>query len=285
MAAMLAVALAAFAACSWGTSDFFAGLVSRRLPVLTVVATIQLFGLATMAILLIGVRPSAPSTGEALASVAAGASGISGLICFYRALATGTMSIVAPIGACGIALPVVIGFAQGDRVSSAQAIGLALTVLGVVCASRSPEEHPHAAGATSHSRSIALALLAALGFGGYFTFAHTGARGGVLWLVGLSHLIAIPLVVGLALAGRRIVPATRRDTRLVVGIGIPDLAATLLYGVANRHGTLAIVAAAGSLYPVVTVVLARVVLHERVLPVQDVGIVAALTGVVLLAAG
>lgn len=285
---MLAVSLSVFAACAWGTSDFFAGLVSRRLPVLTVVATIQVFGLLTMAVLLASVGPPAPSSDEALASVAAGFSGIAGLVCFYRALATGTMSIVAPIGACGVALPVVIGFAQGDRLSAAQAVGLVLTVIGVVCASRAPAEGTpghHAPTRQASKQSVGLALLAALGFGGYFAFAHAGARGGVLWLVGLSHLVAIPLVVGLLITGRRVMPPARRDVGLVVAIGVPDLVATLLYGVANRHGTLALVAVAGSLYPVVTVFLARAVLHERVMPLQGAGVVAALTGVVLLAAG
>jgi drug/metabolite transporter (DMT)-like permease len=281
MAVMLAVALSAFAACAWGTSDFCAGVISRRLPEVTVVATIQVAGLAVMAALLALARPAAPSADEALASVAAGCSGIAGLVCFYRALATGTMSIVAPIGACGVALPVLVGFAQGDELATAQVVGLVLTVVGVVLASRAPGEQGH----HPTAGSVSLALLAALGFGGYFVFAHTGARGGVLWLVGLSHLVAIPLVAGVLLTGRRVFPALRRDTWLVVAIGVPDLLATLLYGVANRHGDLALVAAAGSLYPVVTVFLARAVLHERVLPVQGLGVAAALTGVVLLAAG
>jgi len=284
MAGVFAIALSVLASGAWGASDFFAGLASRRLPVLTVVATMQVLGLAGLAIAIVVVRPAAPSADEALASIAAGASGIAGLICFYRALATGTMSIVAPIGACGVALPVVVGFAQGDHVAGLQAVGLVLTVAGVVGASRAPADGVAARSPVGVS-SVALALLAALGFGGYFVFAHTGARGGVLWLVGLAHLVAIPLVAGLWITGQRVLPGARRDVGLLAAIGAVDLSATILYGVATRHGALALVAAAGSLYPVVTVLLARAVLHERVLPMQGVGVVAALTGVLLLAAG
>ncbi len=286
---MFAIALSVVASAAWGMSDFLAGVTSRRLPVLTVVATMQLLGLALMSLVLVAVRPPMPGLDAALPSVAAGVAGIAGLVCFYRALATGTMSVVAPIAACGVALPVIVGFAQGDRVGIIQAVGLLLTVVGVVCASRAAPDRALAVGGWAPARlrvgSIALALLAALGFGSYFVFAHAGARGGVLWLVGLSHTAAIPLVVGLWLAGQRAVPAGRRDGLLLIGLGLIDLSATALYAVATRRGALALVAVAGSLYPVVTVLMARAVLRERVLPVQGAGIVAALGGVLLLAAG
>ncbi len=285
---MFAIALSVGASAAWGTSDFLAGLTSRRLPVLTVVATMQLFGLALVSLVLVAVRPPAPGLDAALASVAAGAAGNAGLICFYRALATGTMSVVAPIAACGVALPVIVGFAQGDRVGVVQGVGLALAIIGILCASRTgPDRTPAAAAAARRPRlgSIALALLAALGFGSYFVLAHAGARGGALWLVGLSHTAAIPLAAGLWLAGQRAMPAGRRDGRLLIGLGLIDLSATALYAVATRHGALAPVAVAGSLYPVVTVLMARAVLRERVLPVQGAWIAAALGGVLLLAAG
>ncbi len=290
MGPVFAIALSVVASAAWGMSDFLAGLTSRRLPVLTVVATMQLLGLVTMALVLGIVRPPGPGIDAAAAAVAAGVAGMSGLVCFYRALATGTMSIVAPIAACGVALPVLVGLTQGDRLGPVQAIGLTLTVAGVVCASRSAPTTllgPNAGSGSPRIRlgSIALALLAAVGFGSYFVFAHAGARGGVLWLVGLSHIAAVPLVIGLWAAGQRTLPVRRRDGLLLAGLGLLDLSATTLYGVATRDGALALVAVAGSLYPVVTVLMARAVLRERVLALQGVGIVAALGGVLLLAAG
>lgn len=285
MAAMLAVIYALVASCCWGVSDFTAGLLSRRLPVLTVMFGAQTLGLVLSATALAASAPRAPGTGHALAALAAGASGVLGLACFYRALAVGTMSIVAPIGATGVALPVLVGLAGGDRLRALQAAGLALTVCGVVLASR-PREPEGGWGATSAARgqSVALALAAAAGFGGYFSFAHSGARGGVLWLLVVSHLVVVPMGLVLALTRRPALPP-RGALPAVAFVGLVDLSATALYGLANRRGALAIVAVAGSLYPAVTVLLARAVLHERVAPVQGVGVVAALAGVALLAGG
>jgi drug/metabolite transporter (DMT)-like permease len=285
MAAVLAVLLSLCASTCWGLSDFLAGLVSRRLPVLTVMFGAQTLGLLGCVAALALVAPSPPSGAHALAALAAGASGVVGLACFYRALAVGTMSVVAPIGATGVALPVLVGLAGGDRLHAAQAVGLVLTVCGVVLASR-PAEVPAgaAAGIRGGRRSVLLALAAAAGFGGYFVFAHSGARGGVLWLLVLSHLVVLPLGVMLVLS-RRPLLAPRADAPLIALIAVVDLSATALYGVANRHGGLAIVAVAGSLYPAVTVLLARAVLHERVGRTQGAGVLAALGGVALLAGG
>jgi drug/metabolite transporter (DMT)-like permease len=290
MAAVLAVLLSLCASACWGLSDFLAGLVSRRLPVLTVMFGAQTLGLLGCAAALAVVVPSPPSRGHALAALAAGASGVAGLACFYRALAVGTMSVVAPIGATGVALPVLVGLAGGDRLRAAQAVGLVLTVCGVVLVARPAEAavgRGHAAapaGVRGGGSSVPLALAAAAGFGGYFVFAHSAARGGVLWLLVLSHLVILPLGVVLVLA-RRPLLAPRADAPLIALIAVVDLSATALYGVANRHGGLAIVAVAGSLYPAVTLLLARAVLHERMDRIQGLGVLAALGGVALLAGG
>jgi drug/metabolite transporter (DMT)-like permease len=286
---VFAVALSVVAAGTWGMSDFLAGLTARRIPVLVVIATMQCSGLAMAALMLVVFRPAVPGLDDALAALAAGGAGTAGLVCFYRALASGTMSIVAPVAAAGVTLPVIVGLADGDRLRGLQGVGLALTVVGVVLASRSAPEAAvsdlHPARAPQRLGSIALALMAAVGFGAFFAFGHAGARGGVLWLVGLSHLAVLPLVAGLWLTGRPALPSGRRDGGLLAGLGLIDLAATSLYGIAQRHGALALVSVAGSLYPVVTVLMARIVLHERVLRVQGAGVLAALAGVVLLAAG
>ena len=288
MAAVLAALLALTASMCWGLSDFTAGLVSRRLPALTVMFGAQALGLLGCALALAIVAPASPSAAQALAALAAGASGALGLACFYRALAVGTMSIVAPIGATGVALPVLVGLATGDRLRAAQAIGLVLTVCGVVLASRPAAETGRERGSGARRggsrRSVPLALVAAAGFGGYFVFAHPAARGGVLWLLVLSHLVVVPMGIALALARRPLLVA-RAEWRWIALIGAIDLSATALYAVANRHGALAVVAVAGSLYPAVTVLLARAVLHERVAALQGAGVVAALGGVALLAAG
>ena len=284
---MRVIALSLAASGCWGTSDFLAGLISRRLAAIAVVAVMQVFGLVVIAVVLLASRPALPGLGPALASVAAGAAGMLGLLGFYSALASGTMSIVAPIAATGVALPVIVGLLGGERLRPLQAAGLLVTIAGVVLASR-PGIEPHATSPESsrrHRRSIALALLAAAGFGGYFTFAHTGARGGVLWLLGLSHLAALPLLLGLLIGRRGDRTPAPADLVRLCALGLVDLSATALYSVATRDGALSIVSVAGSLYPVATVLLARAVLRERVQRLQGAGVLAALAGVALLAAG
>jgi drug/metabolite transporter (DMT)-like permease len=281
---VLAIALSLVAAGCWGTSDFMAGVASRRLSSTTVVMAIQMLGLVVCLVLLAVFRPPLPSGHEALASLAAGACGVIGLAAFYRALAVGTMSIVAPVGATGVALPVVVGLLGGDHLRGGQSVGLVATVAGVVLASRSAETE--ALHAESENRAaIPLALVAAVGFGGYFSLSHIGARGGVLWLLAVAHLPTIPIVLVLLATHRVVMPSARGDVARLAGIMSIDLLATGLYGVANRHGALTIVAVAGSLYPVVTLLLARAVLSERLQRLQGVGVVAALSGVALLAAG
>lgn len=284
---MYVIGLSVVASTCWGLSDFLAGLAARRLPAFSVVAVMQGISLLVLSVTLLAVRPALPALVPALASVAAGAAGMLGLVCFYRALAVGMMSIVAPIGAAGVGLPVLVGLLQGDRLRVGQAAGLLITVAGVVLASRSvagDATRSTRASATVHPRVLGLALLAALGFGGYFTLAHIGARGGVLWLLGLSHISAAPLLLGLLLSGRPLAPRAPRDLVRVTAIGLIDLSATVLYSLATRQGALAVVAVTGSLYPVVTVLMARLVLGERLRAVQSAGVCAALAGVALLAA-
>jgi drug/metabolite transporter (DMT)-like permease len=276
---MLAIVLSMAASCCWGIADFGAGLISRRLPVITVIVCVQLLTLAISALLVLVSGDPFPAADAATASVLAGCSGVAGLTIFYRALAIGTMSVVAPIGATGVALPLVVGLAGGDSPAPAQAAGLAAAVAGVLLASREPRQNAP----TRHTRGAGLAGLAALGFGGYFIAAHTGARGGVPWLLLLSHAAILPVAVAAPWIRGAELPA-RSDLPALVGIGTVDLAATALYGVANRHGQLSIVAVVGSLYPLTTLLLARRFLHERIARSQAVGISLALGGVALIAA-
>src|SRR4051794_24739142 len=223
-----------------------------------------------------------PSTRAVLCALGAGTAGIVALGAFYRALAIGTMSIVAPISATGVALPVIVGIATGDRPSTIVVVGLVVTTVGVILASR--EVHEDEEGAAAGRTSIILALLAAVGFGTYFIGADVAADDSVLWTVLLGRSVAVP-AVGLAVLTRGVSLPRGNDLAVLCAAGAVDLLATGLYGVANTHGDLSIVSVVGSLYPIATVMLARGILHERVRVVQGVGVVAALTGVALIALG
>jgi drug/metabolite transporter (DMT)-like permease len=283
------VLLALAASLCWGTADFTAGLKARTVALPTVLLLAQGVGLLLSVPLVALSGRAIPSTGVALASLGAGAAVFAGLACFYRALAAGTMSVVAPVAAIGVAIPVLAGLVSGNHLAAVQAIGMLAAVLGVVLASRHPAGDRSAAGRRAHRESIGLAVLAAVAFGCYFLLAHIGTRGGVAWLLLLANVAGVSGVAGvlvIAKLARSPLPARAPagDVRVLALAGVVEFAATGLYGLANRHGELSVVAVAGSLYPVATVLLARVVLRERLVRTQALGVTLALVGVALIAA-
>jgi drug/metabolite transporter (DMT)-like permease len=279
---MAAIALALSASCCWGMSDFVGGLQSKRLAVPVVLGIVEGTGLVLVLAVIVASGEPWPGTRAAVLSLVAGVAGVCALGCFYRALAIGTMSIVAPISATGVALPVVVGVATGDTLSAVVSAGLAITVFGVILASR--EQHEDEQRAAAGRTSVALALVAALGFGSYFVLSDSAADASVLWLLALSRVLVPPALLAFARARGMSAP-TRRGLAALGVAGALDVSATGLYGLANTHGALSIVAVVGSLYPLTTIVLARLVLGERIRPVQRVGVAAALVGVALVAAG
>jgi drug/metabolite transporter (DMT)-like permease len=276
------IAFALAASACWGSADFFGGLKAKRWSALAVLFTIEVSGLIVALVVMGVAQDPFPSTRAVLCALGAGTAGIVALGAFYRALAIGTMSIVAPISATGVALPVIVGIATGDRPGPIVVAGLVVTTLGVILASR--EVHEDAEQAAAGRAAIVLALMAAVGFGTYFIGADVAADESVLWTVLLGRLVAVPFV-GAALVVRGVPLPRGGDRWLLCLAGVVDLGATALYGVANTHGDLSIVSVVGSLYPIATVILARAVLQERVRPVQAVGVLAALSGVALIAMG
>ena len=243
----------------------------------------QPIGLFAVGILIAARGKGAPDLGRLLPAAAGGLAGIAALTAFYRALAIGTMSIVAPIAATGVVLPVAVGVAGGDRPAVVQVVGIIAATAGVVLASREVAAEGEA---RRISRlSVLLALVAALGFGSFAVGLRPSARADVLWALLSARISAVALVAA-AFAVRR--PRMRGGRSLILPLaatGILDVSANGLYAVATRHGLLSIVAVASSLYPLVTVLLARVVLGEQVRRIQELGIAAAVAGIVLIAAG
>ena len=286
---MLGIAIALAAACTWGLSDFCAGRFSRRVPVLAVLLFVEGAGLVTLLLAVAVVQPSLPGWEQALPAMGAGAAGAVALGLFYQALSIGSMSIVAPLAATGAIVPVVVGIAGGDRVTVLIGAGLLVAFAGVLLASREAEEETAVGedvpGRSASSRlSIVLALCAAVGFGLFFIGYDRGAEGGVLWAATLARLAAVPLIVIAVLVTRTALPRGRTAWGLA-GNGQLDCAATALYALAATKADLVVVAVVGSLYPVVTVVLARTILKERMGLLQGIGVAAALLGVVLVSVG
>ncbi|HZO35278.1 MAG TPA: EamA family transporter [Solirubrobacteraceae bacterium] len=281
---MTAVALSLAAAITWGFSDFAAGLKSRRLPVAVVLLWVECSGLVAGLIAILVTAEPWPDGRTLLFSVIAGACGLGGLAAFYRGLAIGTMSVVAPISAAGVTLPVIVGIATGDALGAVVACGLVVTFAGVVLASREPPHDDHARRRAGRA-ALLLALAAALGFGGYFTFGDVAADGSVLWLLTAGRLPLLPVIFFVVRRQGHAMLAPPADRLPLVAIGLVDLTATGLYALANTHGALAIVAVVGSLYPVVTILLAQLILHERMSRVQGLGVITAMAGIAMVSAG
>lgn len=283
---MTSVLLALVASACWGASDFAGGVMSRRLPVLVVMLGQQFAALVVVSIVVVAAGEGPPDQRTVVLSLLAGAVGALGLATFYRALALGTMSIVAPISTIGVVVPVAVGVATGDRPSAVQAAGLALAVAGVLLASREVSEEGGTGGpAPGRRASIVLAFVAAACLGTYFTLSDAAADGSVLWLLLLGRCAAIPLLLAAGAATRTLRLPRPRELAAVAAIGFGDLVATGLYAVALTQGLLSIVSVVGSLYPVMTVLLAWLVLRERLQPAQAVGVALAFTGVAAVAAG
>jgi drug/metabolite transporter (DMT)-like permease len=285
---MLAIALGLGSSFLWGLADYLGGVKSRIFPVAVVLAMMYLSSLVVMTLFVVGRGEGPPGTEPILAGLCAGLFGIGALMAFYRALAIGTMSIVAPVASTGVALPVLVGIATGDQPGLVRSVGLAAAVVGVILASR--EDDKAAAGAVDarlQRQSIVLAVVAGLGFGMYFVLAEIASSGDIGWALLLSRIAASPFVVVFALVtlrrgGRRPRPL---ELLTLAGIGMLDLGANVLYNTATTVGELSTVAVASSLYPVTTVLLAAALLGERVRGTQRIGVVIALCGVVLISAG
>jgi drug/metabolite transporter (DMT)-like permease len=192
------------------------------------------------------------------------------------------MSIVAPISATGAVVPLIVGVAGGDRPAILQVAGLAAAIVGVVLASR--ERGPGVDGPPAGRASIALALVAALGFGSFFVGLRISARADVPWALFAARITGVACLAAFVWL-RRTPIGVGRSLGPFALVGALDLAANASYALATRHGLLSIVAVAASLYPLATVVLARLLLGERVRRLQEVGIVTALLGIALIAAG
>jgi drug/metabolite transporter (DMT)-like permease len=266
----------------YGVSDFLGGTTSRRIGTLPFVFCSQIVMIVVAASWVALSADPVPPVASLVAATGAGLGMTIGLAAFFRAMVVGKMSLVAPITAIGVVVPIVAGIARGERPTVAQAVGIVVVTAGVVVAARLTGERR----AASIESGLGLALLAALGTGLFLWLMAPASRHGVPWALLTSR--AIP---GMALAATVILRRTSlrpafapRTASTIVAFSLLAFSATALYAFATVHGQLVIVSVLGSLYPVVTVLLAYCVLGERVHGAQRFGIAAVLAGVVLLAA-
>ncbi len=277
---MIAAVCALGASIAWGVGDFLGGLKSRTVPLLVVLLLAQVSGLIGVAIA-VGIAGNPPPGVSVLWAAVAGVFGTVGLAAFYRGMAVGSISVVAPIVAVAAIVPVTFGIATGDDLSTAQLAGFALALAGVALASFERRQ----GGSAQVAAGVPWALAAIVGFGGYYVPMHEASEQDFLW----ASLIYRATVGALALAAwlvlRPPLAAARGSLGTIALIGVADTLGNVLFAAAASQGEVSVVSVLATLYPVTTVALAALVLSERLARHQLFGVVAALAGVVLISAG
>jgi drug/metabolite transporter (DMT)-like permease len=276
---MLTIALALGASLTWGFADFFGPLKGRTLGALRVLLYAQLGGLVAIA-LAIAIRGEGPSSAAALLAVPAAISGTLGLYAYYRGIAVGAISVVAPIAGVSAAVPVIVGIASGEHLSALTAAGIACAIVGVFLASREPGR-----GGPRVAAGAGLALLAAIGFGGYFPPMHAAGHADFWWASLFFRATSTSVILAAIAIRRPNVALSATQVPVLALIGIGDMLGNLLFAAASRGGLVSVTSVLASLYPIVTVVLARVVLAERVARSQEAGVALTLAGVALISVG
>jgi drug/metabolite transporter (DMT)-like permease len=273
----------------WGLADFGGGVLTRRLPALTVVVVSQAIAAAVLGAIVVATGGWSEAGPRLWFAFAAGLAGPVALICFYKALAMGPMGVVSPLGTLSVAVPVGVGLFLGERPGLTQAAGIAVAVTGVILAGG-----PQLRGAPVQRRAIVLTLIAALGFGTVFALIAEAST----TVTGLFLALFVQRLVNVAVGGAALYVSVKRGTPALPTTGFPwsslpalafiglaDVAANGTYSVAAQHGPVTVAAVLASLYPVVTALAARGFLSERLRALQATGAGLALIGTLLLATG
>ena len=279
----MASLLAIFSSILWGSADFFGGKLSKRYQALAVTAVSQAFGLLIgITIILISsswLRPNLSWDGYFLSGVCAGLLGFIGLVAFYSGLATGRMGVVAPISALSVLIPLTIAFINGEKPSSAQLLGMGIALTGAVFASG-----PELKGGLA-AKPIVFAVIAAFGFGAAVAFIARGSASSAIMTMTTMRFSTFIVALFLFARFRTLGGFKKKDLPVLIGIGGADFIANLLLGVATTKGLVSLAVVLGSLYPIVTALLAFKILHERLHKIQYVGIGFAIVGVAVISLG
>nr|WP_202526820.1 EamA family transporter [Streptomyces sp. SID486] len=273
----------------WGLADFGGGLLTRRIPALTVVVVSQSIAAVVLGAIVFATGGWSEAGPRLWFAFAAGLAGPVALLSFYKALALGPMGVVSPLATLSVAVPVGVGLVLGERPGLLQAAGIAVAVTGVVLAGG-----PQLRGAAVQRRAILLTLVAALGFGTVFALITEASTD----VTGLFLALFAQRLTNVAVGGAALAVSVRRGGAAVPGggfpwssvpalafVGLADVAANGTYAIAARSGPVTVAAVLASLYPVVTTLAARGVLSERLRAVQTAGAGLALLGTLLLATG
>ena len=290
---MLALSLSLAACVGWGVADFLGGLKSRRLPALAVLFQANLFGTLLIA-LLVALRAEAPPLSINLGwAVLGGVTAVVAMYALYQGLAEGNMAIVAPISATGVLLPVIWGIARGEALSPLQIGGMATAVVGALFAAyeNGGASHDREAGHVRRqlsrspiAKGAGWAAASAFAVGFYLIFMERASQADPYWAAFIMRCAYGSALYALVAATATVMAIGRPHYPAIICIGVVDALAGFAYALATTKGLLSIVAVVGAVYPVVTVLLAAMVLGERPQRLQWFGVVLAVVGICLISA-
>lgn len=252
------------------------------MPVLTVILISQPFGLLLVFLVALSFGGDVPPAEAMLAAAAGGVAGCLGLAGFYKAMSVGPVSILAPVSSLGVIVPVAAGLINGEQPRLIQIAGGIIAIGGIALALREPTS----GNANKPSaRALLMALGGGVGFGFFFVGLDYASSYDAIWAAvgGRSGGSSVAIVAAIAMPSMVVIK--KAFLPALLAIGVLDTLANVLFALSTRHGLLSLVSVAGATYPVATVVMAQVILGERMARVQKTGIVLALTGVCLIAAG
>lgn len=276
----MAILLALSSALLWGSSDFQGGRLSKRLPAIAVTGMSQMIGLIFGLIIVIATgqwqAPAFGLHGYFFPAVIAGITGYLGLVFLYIGLASGRMGVVSPISSLCVIIPVTVALLAGERVPYLKGIGIAIAITGAFCAS-GPEISQGLP-----LRPVLLAIGAAAGFGAALTFMAKGSASNALMTMVMMRVTTLVVSSLIALKVRGVGGIKREDLPALTFIGVADFSANLLLGIASTHGLVSVVMVLGTLFPIMTALLAFKILHERLHRIQYAGIFLAVVGVAII---
>ncbi len=261
----------------WGASDFLGGVGAGKANAFLFTAIVHLSGMVMMGTLALMTRATFPGNASVLWSLLAGAVGGFSLALFYRSLASGNMGLIAPVAAVlGAAIPTIVtAFTEGFP-SNRHVAGFILAGIGVWLISR-------AEGDAGRPKGLGMAVLAGIGFACFYLFIHKAGNGSALWISACSRVGSLLVTAGVVLFGRYLRAVSGPVLGIAIAAGVLDITGSAVFVRAAQIGRLDSAVVLSSLYPAITVVLARIFLHEHFSRARTIGMVAALASVPMIA--
>ena len=276
---MISIGLAMTACMGWGIADFIGGLKSRDIPTLMILIISNGVGLCLLGAILAGSAKPVTSDPSLAWAVPAGIVGIGAMYLLYKSLSMGTMSILAPVSATGVILPVIWGIINGDQLTVLTMAGMAVAFAGTLLAVMEPTKENHR---SRWTKGFGHALGAAVCIGFYFILMDKASGTDPLWASMIMRSSTFAFLIPVILVARIPFALKARHLPVIVLMGMVDTMAAFAFAMAAQSGMLSIVALISSLYPAVTVLLSAVIIRERINRIQTTGVVLAIAGVVLI---